>query len=278
MSLRALLPALLAALVGEASWAASPEHVEFQGPQGILLGAELYRPAGPGPFPAVVAMHGCSGLYAGGGILGARQADWGERLSAAGFLVLLPDSYGSRGVGPQCRNRDRSIRPGRDRVLDAFAAKSYLQARPDVKADAVSMLGWSNGASAVVYAAGQGAGVSPTGRPDFARAVAFYPGCRVPFEQGWRGRIPMLILVGAEDDWTGAKPCEDLSAAARARGEDVDLVAYPGAYHDFDHPNLPVHVVKGLAFTIGGGGVAHSGTNRAAREDALKRVPAYLAR
>jgi hypothetical protein len=39
-----------------------------------------------------------------------------------------------------------------------------------------------------------------------------------------------------------------------------------------------VRAVKGLAFTEGGTGTAHTGTNQAARADALKRVPAYLAK
>ena len=53
---------------------------------------------------------------------------------------------------------------------------------------------------------------------------------------------------------------------------------YPGAYHDFDHPNLPVRTHKGLAYTGDGRGVAHTGTDPAARADALLRVPAFLAR
>jgi dienelactone hydrolase len=66
-------------------------------------------------------------------------------------------------------------------------------------------------------------------------------------------------------------------AAAKAAGELVDIVTYPGAYHDFDHPSLKVHTQDGLAFTASGTGVAHTGTNPAARADALVRVPAFLA-
>ena len=41
--------------------AAAPELVEI--PEGsIRLKSYLYRPAGDGPFPAVVALHGCAGL------------------------------------------------------------------------------------------------------------------------------------------------------------------------------------------------------------------------
>ncbi|MGH2397935.1 MAG: hypothetical protein ACRDFW_13370, partial [bacterium] len=29
-------------------------------PQPATLSAELYRPSGPGPFPAVIVLHGCN--------------------------------------------------------------------------------------------------------------------------------------------------------------------------------------------------------------------------
>ena len=55
-------------------------------------------------------------------------------------------------------------------------------------------------------------------------------------------------------------------------------MSIPGAYHDFDHPNRPVHVRTGYAFSIDGTGRVHTGTNAAARADALKRVPEWLSR
>ena len=251
--------------------------VTFPGPQGVVLRATLFHPAGVGPFPAVVALHGCGGLNNPNGALNARHADWGERLSAQGFLVLMPDSFGSRGAGSQCATHERSIRPGRERTADAYAAKAYLQGRSDVKPQAVSLLGWSHGGSTVLYAVAASAHGSD-GAPPFARAVAFYPGCRRPAEQDWHDKVPLEILVGGADDWTGAEDCRVLAARAQARGEPVAIRVYPGAYHDFDHPNLPVRERRGLAYTAGENGVAHVGTDPAARTDALARVPGFFAR
>ncbi len=277
--LAAALPVVLAFLlmIASAAQAAKPVAVTFAGREGVTLQAFVYVPEGPGPFPAVIALHGCSGLTKEGKP-SERHADWGERLAAQGFLVLFPDSYASRGLGPQCKVSDRDVSPSRDRPLDVNASLAYLDTRPDVKPDAVSLLGWSNGGSTVLYS------VEPTHRPtagqqDFAKAIAFYPGCRVPFETGkWSSRLPLLILIGEADDWTAAQPCRDMVAAAKAVGVSVDIVAYPGAYHDFDHPNLPVHTLDHLAFASSGTGVAHTGTNPAARADAILRVPAFLAR
>ena len=228
------------------------------------------RADGDGPHPAVVALHGCAGLLNAKGSPSARHADWGERWAEAGFLALFPDSFGSRGIGPQCRVDSRLARAGVERVADAVAALNYLAQRPDVDARRISLVGWSNGGSTTLYA------VEPKNAPagvDFARAVAFYPGCRTPLKGGrWSTRVPLLVLIGAADDWTPAAPCAELIADAKAKGEPVEIVVYPGAYHAFDHPDLAVRTLEGLAFTANGDGKAHSGTNPEARSDAIRRV------
>ena len=257
--------------------AAQAETITFPG-HDLTLRGEVFRPTGFGPFPAVVALHGCAGLYGKDGGLSPRHQDWASRLVADGFIVLFPDSFGSRQAGPQCKVEDRVTRPANERKADAISARLYLQSRRDVKPNAVSVLGWSNGGSTVLYAVGRERPTWDSG-PDFARAIAFYPGCRTPLEHGnWHARLPLLLLIGAADDWTPAQPCEDLAKAATTASEPVTIVVYPGAYHDFDHPNLTVHMNDGLAFTAGGEGAAHSGTNPAARTDALARVPGFLAR
>jgi dienelactone hydrolase len=257
------------------SAAGTAETVSFPGAE-VTLKAVLYRPAGSGPFPAVVALHGCAGLYEKSGSLSPRHADWAERLAAKGFVVLFPDSFGSRGSESQCKTSDRVTSPSKERVEDAMAARSYLQSRSDVKADAISLLGWSNGGSTVLYAV-QRHHRPRDGKPDFAKAVAFYPGCRAPAEHGtWHTRLPLMILIGAADDWTPATPCKSLVETAGAANEPVSITVYPDAYHDFDHPNLPVHTIEGLAFTANNNGRAHTGTNPAARQGALSRVPTFL--
>src|SRR5918996_1932898 len=121
------------------------EKLEF-GEGENRLRAELYRPAGNGPFPAIVAMHGCNGLYDATGRARPHFVDWGEKLAALGFAVLFPDSYGSRGLGTQCRVRSRTVQPYRERVADAQAARAWLQAQDFIQKDRIGLLGWSNGA------------------------------------------------------------------------------------------------------------------------------------
>ena len=57
----------------------------------VTLSAELTRPEGEGPFPAVVMLHGCNGLW--------RPWDdlWAGRLVRWGYVAFQVDSFGPRG-------------------------------------------------------------------------------------------------------------------------------------------------------------------------------------
>ena len=273
MRLTAIILAL-AASIGTA--AAAPELVEI--PEGSAkLKAYVYRPEGAGPFPAVVALHGCAGLSGRSGPVSSRYRDWGERLSAAGFVVLFPDSFGSRGLASQCTVRERSVRTARERVADAVAARHWLQNQHWVTGNRVSLLGWQNGGVAALWTIRRRGGPGDEAA-DFRSAVALYPGCRRLGVTEWSARVPTLVLVGAADDWAPAKACEQMVANARGRSAQTHIVVYPGAYAEFDHPNMPTRQLSNLAFSADGSGRAHTGTNPAAREDAIKRVPEWLSR
>jgi dienelactone hydrolase len=256
--------------------AGNPEWVEILQKDGFKLKAALFRPDGEGPFQAVIGLHNCTGLNNRNGVMGARYRDWGQRLAKANFAVLLPDSHGSRGVGSQCGVRRRTLRVERERVADAEAARGWLQKQSWAMADRISLVGWSNGGIAALWAVRTQ--LRPGDGPDYRSAVAFYPGCRRLGVTAWSARVPTLILIGRADDQASAQACQQMVAGARGRSAKVDLHLYAGAHHDFDHPGRPVQVRTGLAFSADGSGRGHSGTDPAARADALKRVPAFLAR
>jgi len=266
----------MAAVAGTAPVFPAAEQIEIMQGEAVLK-ALLYRPEGAGPFPAVVAMHGCSGLYNPSNLVSSRYRDWAQRLTKAGFVVLFPDSYGSRGLGSQCTVKQRPIRTDRERVADANAARHWLQNQSYVSRDRVSLLGWSNGAISVLWTVRRRSNARDD-TPDFRSAVAFYPGCSRPDNAAWSARIPTLILIGNLDDWVSAAVCEKMIAGARGRSARISLVIYPGAYHDFDHPNRPVQVRTGYAFSTDGSGRVHTGTNPAARNESIKRVQQWLAR
>jgi dienelactone hydrolase len=268
--------AILLAALAAAGSARAGEDVEIPQADAPLRGV-LFRPEGPGPFPSVVALHGCESLIERSGKIAPHFADWGERLVEAGLAVVFPDSFGSRGLRAQCRVSERKVRSEHERVADANAARRWLQSQPWTVKDRVSLMGWANGAVASLWT------VQPHLRPhedvpDFRSAVAFYPGCRRLSELAWSARIPTLILIGRADDWASSVACEQMVAGARGRSARASLLVYPGAYHEFDRPDFPVRELTGLANTADGSGKAHIGTNPAARADALMRVPEWLLR
>lgn len=238
------------------------EQVSFRSTDGTAVTGWLQKPSGQGPFPAVVALHGCDGLWARSGKLSARHADWGDRLQAAGFVVLFPDSFRSRGFESVCTTLDRGITPA-GRARDAFGAADWLASQSFVARNRIGLLGWSNGGSTALHAARSGTRPSST---DFRAIVSFYPGCSVILKNGWSARVPVTILHGADDDWTPAAPCEMLAKSGGAR-----FVSYPGAHHGFDHPNSPIRTRK-AAYSVRGDGLVTIGTHGPSRADAIPRV------
>ena len=254
--------------------AGAPEHVDIAA-DNVTLHGTLYRPEGDGPFPAVVAMHDCGGLIRRPAMQTQLYNEWANLLVGKGFVVLFPDSFGSRGLGSQCREANRKIHARRERVADANAARRWLQTQNYVKADHISLLGWSNGGVAALWTVRPTA-VSHDDGADFRSAVVLYPSCRRLRETAWSARVPTLILIGGADDWTPAAACQQMVAGAHGRSARAEIVVYPGAYHEFDRSNSPIRLRTGLVNTVDPSGRAHGGTNPAARSDALKRVPAWL--
>src|SRR5436305_9549355 len=105
------------ALAADAAPLPAPRQVDISSRSGTLH-AQLYKPDGNGPFPVVIALHGCGGLGGQSGPVQPRYRDWAEQLLGGGIAVLLPDSYGSRELGPQCRAGERRLRARRERVVD----------------------------------------------------------------------------------------------------------------------------------------------------------------
>jgi dienelactone hydrolase len=259
--------------VAQAEPLAAPNEVNIPDGNSVLR-AQLYKPAGDGPFPTVIALHGCGGLAGHPEPVQARYREWAEDLVKDGKAVLLPDSYGSRGLGPQCRVNERRISGRRERVADIIAARKWLAEQPWAMPDRISLMGWASGASALLWA------VRPQlpdhVEPDFRSAIAFYPDCRASSGLGWSARVPTLVLIGGKDDVSSPPACRQMVDGARGRSALTRIVVYPSAYHDFDRTNLPLHAIASTDAAVPERG--HVGSDPEARADAQKLVTDWLAR
>jgi dienelactone hydrolase len=271
-----LLAVTCAALTQPADAASLPAPHQVEIPAGDLkLHAQLYRPDGDGPFPTVVALHACGGLGGHSEAVAPRYRDWAEQLLKAGYAVLLPDSYGSRELGPQCRDKERRVLARRERVADVNASRQWLLQQPWAARDRISLMGWANGASAVLWAVRPQSSARGI-EPDFRSAIAFYPDCRISSGLGWSARVPTLLLIGAQDDVSSPAACRQVVEGARGRSALAQIVVYPGAPHDFDRANLPLRAIAGSDAALPERG--HIGTDADARKDAHRRVTEWLAR
>jgi dienelactone hydrolase len=225
--------ALLAALLAGRAMAADPAPLVFDaskiGKPNSGAPAELWRPAGAGPFPAVVVLHGCSGVS-------SNQRGWAGRLAEWGYVALLVDSFRPRNVTSTCYGG--GVPTPRQRAQDAFNAATWLRTLPDIVPDRIGVIGFSHGGSTVMEAVLENAvPVDRGGRP-FSAAVAYYPGCGS--KPPWS--IPAtdtLILIGKNDDWASAPNCEKLVAGKAAMPHAPQIKVYPNAVHAFDGPGVP---------------------------------------
>lgn len=278
--------------------AAVPEGVSFDSldidratGRPVRIHAQLFAPDGGGPArrPAVVALHGCGGMYSvlksKRDALSMRHQGMADLLVAQGYIVLFPDSFRSRGTEEICTVQDRARTiTQRNRLLDTLAALAFLQQRPDVLPDRIAVLGWSHGGSAVLAALNR-----KDDRvnerlslhdPYFRAGAAFYPGCRdsLKARSGYALAAPLELFIGGSDDWTAPGPCVELADKLKVvTGPAVGITVYPDAFHGFDGPGneprrrleVPNGVHPGQGVTVG--------PNPAARADAYARLKRFLA-
>ena len=268
-------------LLSFAARATAQEIVHFPSLDGTTqLDGYLYRPAGEERRPAIVGLHGCSGMFSRAtGAIAPIYREWAAELNRQGYVFLLVDSFRPRNANELCSVQGFDLELYRTRPKDAYGALFYLQTQPFVRGDRIGLIGWSQGGGATLFSIGNRGLGRPASLPqgDFRAAVAFYPGsCNTERQPSdWTSRIPLLVLMGAEDVWTPAAPCKSFLDSSIARGASIETQIYPGAYHGFDAPNQ--YRLELPQYRTRAGVVPIVGTDPAARQDALARVPAFFA-
>jgi len=258
---RAALSVLVFAMAfGQSRAHAEGHSVAVTSPAPATLTAELYTPRGAGPFPTVILMHGCGGI-------GANVKAWAIWLQHEGYAAFMLDSFGGRGLKSLCANTSELL--PRVRAEDVFAAAAYLKTLAQVDAGRIAAIGYSHGGSTLLAAAS-----TEEAHPEASiRAfILFYPGC--VGHQQLPGTTPILMLLGAKDDWVSPAACEALAKSTAAAGRPVTVVVYPDARHHFDGAELRKLTI--VPDARGGRGATMDYDPRA-HEDAEKQVRSFLA-
>jgi dienelactone hydrolase len=226
----------------------------------------------------VLSLHGCSGPYDNRGRLGSIYSRDSVYFNREGIHLLALDSFAARGVKSICETpaRQRTV-DVEDRRLDVHAALRWLAARPEVDATRLAVVGRSHGGSTVLAVLDRSVRSNVSQPLKLRAAVALYPGCAPAVrELGYEIASPLLILIGADDDWTPAPPCRDLRDKLQRAQKDavLELVVYPDSHHGFDGLG-PVRVRPNVQTRSG---TATVGGNPQAREAAYRRMFEFLAR
>ena len=265
---------LVAALLATVAFAATPPNSEKRAPDEVvsfadfsgqlMLDGYVWRPATSPPYPAVVAMHGCGGVFFDQPLdtdhIAGKFTYWGQQLSELGFLVLMVDGFTTRGIGHEgvCaippEQRPPEVNATLARPFDAHAGLSYLRSRLDVRGERLALLGWSNGGTAVlstVASAPQapllqnGVGIfsDPTDRDlmrleGFAVTASIYPGCG--FDGGHYNGVfevysDVEVFMGANDVVVDPMTCQTRVDEALMAGSEILYTEYAGLGHGYDY-------------------------------------------
>jgi dienelactone hydrolase len=193
----------------------------------------VLAPAGEGPWPVVVALHGFGGT-------GQDMVELGTRLAKAGVVVFVP-SY----------NTDLGTPEGFTQTSDDLGCAYQVARRiaPDYGGDLsqpVTAVGWSLGADLVVLGSLGPPTDDSTGRcpgelpsPDVVVALS---GCYYEFEgnpvtwfddlTGWTNKTADVHLVDGDNDTTcPASQTERLATSLRTEGYDIAVTQLSSANH-----------------------------------------------
>ncbi|MBW2409049.1 MAG: dienelactone hydrolase family protein [Deltaproteobacteria bacterium] len=237
----------------------SGEWVTFKGTcttidgTGFRLKAKLSKPAGAGPFPAVIMMHCCAGDT-------PSLDPWEEGLVNWGYVVLRLDSLTPRKMKTFCGDPyiDSLVK---NRCQDACDAKSYLMRLAYVDKEKIGIIGWADGGMAAISAIRDATRPKNLSSP-FKAAIALYPRCDPVHDLN----APLLVMIGRDDDWYPAERCKKYLIPGNAPYE-ITLKIYDNTAHGFDWENINIRY---LGHTLK--------YNPGATQDAMSQAKKFLSK
>jgi dienelactone hydrolase len=190
----------------------------------------VHRPEGPGPFPAVILLHGCLGVR-------GKEGRWAQRLRDGGYVALIVDSMTGRGM----TTRDDLVRVcrgltlwGGTRAADVRASLEHVRTLPFVDRSRIAVIGFSHGAWAALDFL---SGASADDVHGLRAVIGFYPYCGVASRARWFGwdvHVPTLLLLAGQDLVVSPDQCRSVAEREAGDGRPVTVTTYPEARHSFD--------------------------------------------
>jgi dienelactone hydrolase len=210
----------------------------------VANASKVFKPAGPGPFPVALILHGC------GGKTPFLEA-YAQVAVEAGYAAIVVDSLKPRGMSTLdakllvCTGARLH---GLKRAADLFGVLAWLEGQAWADPEQIFLAGWSHGGWTIMdsYAIGANA-ARATGLVDAdplklrARVkgtLLVYPFAGYPAlttRRGWGDQGPRVysVLAGKDQVVGWKQPRQALERLSRD-GLVVDTVFHPDATHAFD--------------------------------------------
>jgi carboxymethylenebutenolidase len=202
-------------------------YVDYDSPGGTSgqMRGYLVRPAGAGPFPAVIVIHENRGLN-------PYVEDVARRAGVEGFLALAPDGLSPVGGYPGNDDDGKLLQKSLDQgklKQDMLNSAQWVRKH----ADSTGKLG----AVGFCWGGGTTNFLAVTMGSELGAAVPFYG--RAPMSEDVpKIKAPLLIQSAEEDPRINAL-WPDFEAALKASGATYERHLYPGTRHGFHNNSTP---------------------------------------
>jgi len=240
---------LFAAVLALALAACTPPKAVLKSSQQVLSELEPHyrigKPAGSGPFPTVILLHGAS------------DNAWYDhfdkvtaQLNDAGFATVFVDSYAGRGISGTSVRGGTLLPP--ERASDLLVTLDWTINQPWVKKDGIGALGYSHGGATIMDALVL---APPTRKPNgltdipaagmspLKAAVLFYPWCAddiagieltKAYDEDWSAKTSLLAFLPGNDQMSDMDLCQSILTRHAAKGLPIRQVPLKGVGHTFD--------------------------------------------
>ena len=204
------------------SFAATGNPVSYKSGDETVQGI-LYKPAGKGPFPALIVIHEYWGLN-----------DWvkeqASKFADEGYESLAVDLYRGK-VGTTPEEAHELVRgvPEDRASRDLRSAFSYLESLPEVKKDRIGSIGWCWGGGYSLNLA--------LSEPKLHTAVINYGHLATDPAALAKIHASILGIFGGQDRGIPPEDVRKFEQALKKAGKKAEIHIYPDAGHAFENPN-----------------------------------------